>query len=125
MSGEIWRGKRVLLVEDQAMVAMMIEDMLGELDCTVVATASRLEKALQLADSLDIDVAILDINLNGDVSYQVADSLARRLIPFVFSTGYGAASLPERFRASPALSKPFQPAALAQAIASVLCQTPD
>jgi CheY-like chemotaxis protein len=120
MSAEIWRGKRVLVVEDEAMVAMMIEDMLGELDCTVVATAARLEKALLLADSLDIDVAILDLNLDGKLTYEVADRLAGRRIPFLFSTGYGAASLPERLRASPTLSKPFQQAALAQAIARVL-----
>jgi CheY-like chemotaxis protein len=100
-------GTRVLLIEDEAMIAMMLEDFLEQLGCVVVATASRLEDALVQAGGPGMDVAMLDINLAGELSYPVADLLRARGVPFVFVTGYGTAGLPERLRDAPVLGKPF------------------
>ena len=109
---------RVLLVEDEALVAMTIEDMLGELGATVVATAGRLEDALDKAGSLAFDVAILDINLHGRPSVPVAELLRQRGLPFIVATGYGDAMLPEPLRAVPVLAKPFQRGDLARVLAA-------
>ena len=102
-------GKRVLLVEDEALVAMLVEDMLADEGCEVAATASRLGDALALAadTSLLIDIAILDVNLAGEPVFAVAEALARRGVPFAFATGYGAGGLPESWRNRPTLQKPF------------------
>ena len=109
-------GTRVLVVEDEAMVSMMLEDFLEDLGCVVVATASRLEEALQKAAELQIDVAVLDVNLAGKLSYPVAELLRSRGIPFLFATGYGTAGLPERLRDAPVLSKPYLRDQLAAAL---------
>ena len=102
-------GKRVLLVEDEALVAMLVEDMLADEGCEVAATASRLGEALALAGDagLAIDLAILDVNLAGEPVFAVAEVLARRGVPFAFATGYGAGGLPESWRSRPTLQKPF------------------
>ena len=101
-------GLRVLVVEDEAMIAMMIEDMLGDLGFTVVAIASRLDEAVEKASSLAFDVALLDVNLHGHPSLPVAETLSRRRIPFVFATGYRDTFLPDPLRSAPVLAKPFQ-----------------
>jgi CheY-like chemotaxis protein len=100
--------KRVLLIEDEAIVAMLVEDMLDELGFEVAASASRLSEAVRLAQSETVDLAVLDVNLNGERSYPVADALRARSIPFVFVTGYGADGLEERFALTPTMQKPFQ-----------------
>jgi CheY-like chemotaxis protein len=99
---------RVLLVEDEYLVAMLLENMLAELGHSVVGPVARLKKALELAEREPIDMAILDVNINGEQAYPIADALAARNIPFVFSTGYGSGSLPAQYRDRPALGKPFQ-----------------
>lgn len=81
-------GKRILLVEDEAVIAFAVEDMLTELGCEVVGPAFRLSDAQQMAESETIDAAILDVNLNDQRSYAVAEELQRRSIPFLFATGY-------------------------------------
>jgi CheY-like chemotaxis protein len=101
------RGKRVLVVEDEALVSMLIEDFLHDIGCEVVGTAATLEDALAKSSALDLDAAILDINLNGTLSYPVAQILASRHIPFLFATGYGLAGLPVDLEHVPVLSKPF------------------
>ena len=101
-------GLRVLVVEDETAVAMLIEDMLAELGCTVVATASRLSRALRLLERVEMDVAVLDVNLAGEEVYPVAETLASRNIPFVFATGYGYGGVREAWRGRPTLEKPFQ-----------------
>jgi CheY-like chemotaxis protein len=113
-------GRRVLLVEDEMMVAMLVEDMLSDFGCHVLGPASRLEEALRLADAGEIDVAILDVNLNGQETYPVADALAAKGVPFVFATGYGAGSLREAYRGRPTLQKPFQQRDLIRTLALAL-----
>jgi DNA-binding NtrC family response regulator len=102
------KGARVLVVEDEAMIRMLLEDMLGELGFTVAAQAARVEEALEAANTVAFDVAILDVNLNGQTIVPVAEALDARGMPFVFATGYGELNLPEAFRNRPTLKKPFQ-----------------
>ena len=99
---------RILVVEDEAIVAMLLEDMLAELGYEVVGPVTRLERALDLARGAAIDAAVLDVNINGRDTYAVADALCARAIPFVFATGYAARELAERFRGTPVTQKPFQ-----------------
>jgi CheY-like chemotaxis protein len=87
-------GRRVLVVEDETMVAWLLEDMLADLGCAVVGPAAHVNQALAMLDAEALDAAVLDINLNGQKSYPVADALAARGVPFVFSTGYNKDSLP-------------------------------
>lgn len=106
----------MLVVEDESLVAMLVEDLLTDLGHEVVAIGARLEEATQLARELVIDLAVVDLNLNGEHSYPVAEALAARNIPIVFATGYGGAGLKEEWRHAPVLQKPFQPHELAAAI---------
>lgn len=98
---------RVYIVEDEALVAMLIEDMVTALGHEVVGMAKSLDEAVSTARELDCDLAILDINLNGQKSFPVAQALADRGIPFLFASGYGAAGLEQGFLDRPILSKPF------------------
>jgi CheY-like chemotaxis protein len=115
-------GLRLLVVEDEAMVAMMVEDMLADLGCTVVEVAGTVAKGLALASSEDaaLDGALLDINVGGEKVFPVAEALAARRVPFVFATGYGAAGLEARFAGVPVLAKPFQRTALERALTTLL-----
>ena len=112
-------GLRVLVVEDEAMIAMLVEDFLEELGCVVAGSASRLEDALAKGRAMDVDVALLDVNLAGQVSYPVAEVLQARAVPFVFTTGYGHAALPAAFQGAPVLPKPFTQSQLEEALRSV------
>ena len=100
-------GLKALVVEDEGSVAFMIEDMLQELGCTVHASVARLEDARGIAQKAMVDFALLDVNLNGQLVFPVAEILRRRRIPFVFSTGYGASGITDEFRNYPVLGKPF------------------
>jgi len=117
------RRSRVLIVEDEAMISMLIEDMILDFGSEVVGPAARLDHALTLALQADIDVGLLDINVDGSVVFPVADVLRFRGIPFVFATGYDFRALPERFRGCPALSKPFSYQDFARTLSSVLAST--
>jgi CheY-like chemotaxis protein len=112
--------KRILVVEDELMIRMLLEDMLGELGYTVAAEAGRIDEALQAAKTADFDIAILDVNLDGEPVLPVADALAARGRPFVFATGYGERGLPERYSDRPTLKKPFQMDGLKQLLQSAL-----
>lgn len=100
-------GKKVLVVEDETLISMLFEDILSDLRCEVVGPALNLRQATELATSADIDLAVLDVNLAGDPIWPVAEILAGRNVPLVFSSGYGSSSLPERWRSFPSLPKPF------------------
>ena len=116
-------GLRVLVVEDEALVSMLLEDMLADHGCEVAGVASRIGQALDLLADPNVvfGAAILDVNLGGEPIFPVAEALAARGTPFVFATGYGAGGLPESWRNRPTLQKPFNyndvGRALAQAIA--------
>jgi CheY-like chemotaxis protein len=101
-------GRRILLVEDEFLIRMLLEDMLDELGYAVAATAGRVEEAAGMAKSGEYDLAILDVNLDGEDVYPVAEILAQRGVPFLFVTGYGGRGLPEPYRNRPTLQKPFQ-----------------
>lgn len=113
-------GVRVLVVEDEMMVSMLLEDMLSHIGCTPVGPATRMERALKLVEHAGFDVAILDVNLNGRESYPIADALAARAIPFVFASGYNAGRLRERYRNIPSLQKPFRQQELERTLAAAL-----
>lgn len=113
-------GRRVFVVEDEMLVAWLIDDMLAELGCTVVGPAARVDEALKMIETAAIDLAIVDVNLNGQRSFPVVDALAERGVPFAFSTGYHADSLPVRYRDFPVLRKPFARSKLAETLAALL-----
>ena len=92
---------RVLLVEDEAMIAMLVEEMVLDFGSEVVGPAAKMEEALRLASDASLDAAILDVNVGGAVVYPVADLLRARGVPIIFATGYGAGELPSRFRKTP------------------------
>lgn len=100
-------GKRILIIEDEALVAMLLEDMVADLGHHTTGIASSLAEAKEMLERGPApDVVILDVNLSGTLSYPVADLLSERGIPFVFSTGYGRQDHMRRY-ASPVLQKPF------------------
>ena len=110
-------GLRVLVVEDEVFVAWLLEEMLTGLGCIVVGPAARVEQALTMIETaVPFDVAVLDINLNEEESYPVADALATRSIPFVFSTGYDKDSLPDGYQNFPILQKPYEQKQLGEAL---------
>ena len=109
-------GLRVLVVEDEMMVSMLIEDMLGDLGCVVIGPASRLDEAMELARSTEIDCAVLDVNLGGEPIFPLADLLRERGAPFAFATGYGDAGLRDVDRGAPVLQKPFREGDLARVL---------
>jgi CheY-like chemotaxis protein len=110
------RRLRVLVVEDEMLVAMNIEDMLLDLGHEVAGLASRLEPALSLARDGAFDLAMLDVNLAGQQSFPVADVLIARGIPFLFATGYGSKGIAEAYRDRPVLQKPFRTRDLGEAL---------
>lgn len=115
-------GLKVLVVEDEAAVAMLIEDMMEDLGCKVVASIASLSKACEAAATIDAEFAILDMNIAGEMIFPVAYILRERQIPFLFSTGYGAAGLPADFVECPLLPKPFSQAALKEKLALAVGQ---
>jgi CheY-like chemotaxis protein len=121
MSGnESLQGRRVLVVEDELMIAMLVEDMLADLGCAVVGPAHELASALELAKEGGIDAALLDVNLAGQPVFPVADALRAKGIPSIFSTGYGEAGLRDCDAGAPVLQKPFRAGDLARALTAAL-----
>jgi len=109
-------GLRVLVVEDEMMVSMLIEDMLADMGCHVVGPASRLDEAIELSKVSQIDCAVLDVNLGGQPIFPLADILREKGCPFAFATGYGDAGLREADRGAPVLQKPFREGDLARVL---------
>ncbi|MBY5639344.1 response regulator [Rhizobium leguminosarum] len=118
-----YSGLKVLVVEDEGFVALMIEGMLEDLGCEIVASAARLAEARGLAATATIDLAILDVNLAGHPSFPVAEILRERGIPFFFSTGYGQSGLSQDFADQPLIGKPFSMKDLQETIARALGPT--
>jgi CheY-like chemotaxis protein len=99
--------RRILLIEDEMLIAMLLEDMLVDLGHQVVGSITRVNEALAAVTREDFDLVILDLHLNGQSAYPVADALIDRGMPFAFATGYGESGLPEKYRGRPILQKPF------------------
>ena len=99
--------RRVLVVEDEMLIGMLLEDMLTDLGHEVAAIVPRLKEALAAVERETYDLAILDVHLHGESAFPVAEVLIARGIPFVFATGYGERGLPENYRGRPVLQKPF------------------
>jgi CheY-like chemotaxis protein len=101
-------GRRVFVVEDEMIVAWLLEDMLAALGCAIVGPAVSVSQALaMLDDAAVLDAAVLDVTLNGQKSYPIADALVARDVPFAFSNGYHKDSLPNGYQRFPVLQKPF------------------
>lgn len=100
-------GRRAFVVEDEWMVSELVQDMLVELGYKIAGTASRMEEAVSKSKSVDFDIAVLDVNLNGQMTFPLAEALASRGIAFVFLTGYGQSIFPDAFKTRPVLQKPF------------------
>lgn len=113
------KGRRILLVEDESLVALLAESMLEELGCQVLL-AMRLEHALTLATSGEFALAMLDVNLGEERSYPIADILHARGIPFLFATGYDQSGLLPHYRHVPTIQKPFRENELAESLTALL-----
>lgn len=102
------QGLRIFVVEDEALVALNLEDMLDELGCTVIGPAMRLGRAREMLDGgFEADAAILDVNIAGEPVFPIAEQLAGKGIPIIFATGYGQAGLPSTWHGNPILQKPY------------------
>lgn len=114
-------GRRVLVVEDESLVAMLLEMILEDMGCTPVGPASNVDEGEAIArDTVDLDAALLDVNLAGRQVFPVAAVLKARGVPFVFSTGYGESGLPDEWRGNPTIQKPFTEAAVRDALMQAL-----
>jgi CheY-like chemotaxis protein len=117
MSTTDLQGLSVFVVEDEALVFFLLEEILLDAGCSVIGPGMSLKKAAELAETRqDIDVAILDVNLAGKMVYPVAEILKRRGIPFAFTTGYGETGLSEEWRGAAVISKPWAEADMIAAL---------
>jgi CheY-like chemotaxis protein len=114
------QGLKVLAVEDEFTILLMLENMLLDLGCRLAGSAGRIADAVALAQSSAPDAAILDVNLAGEPVYPVAERLARRRVPIVFATGYGIIGIEPAWRSCAILEKPYQLHDLARALTKAL-----
>ncbi len=113
-------GKRVLIVEDELLVALMLEDFLGDFGCDVVGPCGTVENALEAVRTEALDLAVLDVNLGGERVYPVAEALAERHIPFLFLSGYGEDAIPPGHADWKVCAKPFRGPELAGMMSAAL-----
>jgi DNA-binding response OmpR family regulator len=113
-------GVRVLVVEDEYLVAALIEQILESAGCIVMGPVARVPEALDAVDHDDYDAAVLDVNLAGERINPVADALSERDVPFMFVTGYGANALPSEYAERPHIGKPFRMAELLGMLSTIL-----
>ena len=119
-SADVLREAKILVVEDEMIVAALLEDRLLSLGCDVVGPAPRIDEALELLKVHPVDAAVLDVNIDGQPVFPVADELARRNIPFLFATAYGKAGVAERHQRQAILEKPYQERSLEHALRAAL-----
>lgn len=113
-------GRTVLLVEDESLVSMLAEEILMEAGCEVIL-AMRLDRALEVARTAELDCALLDVNLgNGTTSFPVAQVLSERGVPFIFVSGYGTHGIDGAFAEAPVVQKPYRPDLLLSALQACL-----
>ncbi|MFS0740000.1 response regulator [Brevundimonas sp. 3P9-tot-E] len=118
---DIFTGRRVLIVEDELLVAMLLETILSDMGCDVIGPESNVDDGLRIASGTGkLDAALLDVNVAGQEVFPVAEALKARGVPFVFSTGYGEAGLPEHWRGNPTVQKPFTEGAIRDALMKAL-----
>lgn len=117
---ELLSGRRILVVEDEMLILLMIEGILEDLGCWSVISAATVKKAVFLIESESFDAAILDMNLGGEDSSRVADALSERGVPFIYCTGNDRRDMREGFRDQVVLSKPFLDADLNAALTQLL-----
>lgn len=115
---------RVLVVEDEMLIAFMIEDCLLQFGHRVVGPASRVGAAMKLVEDVELDLALLDINVAGEQIYPVAAELKARGVPFIFLSGYGSAGLHADWAGAALIEKPFAPDALKRGIAHAMAPAP-
>lgn len=115
--------RRILVVEDESLVAMLLETILEDLGCAVVGPEGTVTGGSEAAQSASIDAALLDVNVAGELVFPVAQQLKSRNIPFVFSTGYGEGGLPEEWRGYPTIQKPFTEVAVRDALLTAIRAT--
>jgi CheY-like chemotaxis protein len=120
MDDQLLAGRRVLIIEDEMLVLMALEDMMGDFGCTSITVAGNLEDALALVAARPFDLATLDVNLNGQRSYPIADALNDAGVPFAFSTGYGGHGVDEGYGVHPVIDKPFDGPQLEQVLTALL-----
>ncbi len=114
-------GRRILVVEDESLVAMLLETILEDMGCVTVGPISNVDDGLRTATGDDaLDAALLDVNVAGSEVFPVAEALKARGVPFVFSTGYGEGGLPDAWRGHPTIQKPFTEATVKDALIGVL-----
>ncbi len=116
------KGLKVLVVEDQAPIALQMEDMLVDSECEVVGPASRVGQALRLLSDNAVDAAVLDLNIAGELVYPVADALDARGLPYIFATGYSPSDVADRYGHRPVLQKPFSRRVFLEAIRDTIRQ---
>jgi DNA-binding response OmpR family regulator len=120
MTTDSLKGGRILVVEDEFIIALESQESLQDMGCVVVGPASKLEEALRLARDETLDAAILDVTIRGGQVFPVAEQLLARQIPFALASGYGGWALPESLRDQPRLTKPFTPQELEERV-RLLC----
>ncbi len=113
-------GRRILVVEDETLIAVAIEEVLQDLGCVVVGPVGKLDAALRLAREETLDAAVLDVTIRGGDVYAVAEQLLARNIPFMLASGYGGWALPEDMQGRPRLTKPFTARALREQVRALV-----
>jgi CheY-like chemotaxis protein len=113
-------GLRILVVEDDYLISLLLDDMLTSAGCVVVGPLPRLTDALEASAKVSCDAAVLDVNLGGERVYPVAKILAERHVPFVFVTGYSGDALPREYAEQPRIAKPFRAAQLLGALSNLI-----
>ena len=116
----IFFGKRVLIAEDEILVALLFHDIVFDLGCSVTGMYNNVANALKAVEADVIDLAVLDINLRGEMSYPIAEALGRRKIPFLFVSGYGARVMPTTHPEWKVCNKPFKEANLVRMLRAAL-----
>ncbi|HEY9057563.1 MAG TPA: response regulator [Aurantimonas sp.] len=115
------KGLKIFVVEDESLVAMQLEDMLFDLGCEVVGLAMRLNGAHEMIDAgIEVDVAILDVNVGGEKVYPVAERFRSAGVPVIFATGYGRSGLEQEWQSCPVLQKPYTERQIESSIGSAL-----
>lgn len=115
---------RILVVDDEPLIAMLLGDWLEELGCDMIGPAESVGTALDFTGSMTLDGAILDVTLGHETSYPVAEALRERAVPFAFATGHDGSDLDDRFKGAPLLPKPFDFAQVKAVVAALLERRP-